>query len=831
MGIHLAKNGQRLYARTARHEILDIADGDATLISSADIEKEARSKSGQDKQLLKVLPHPSIYRNEASGDSFLYQGKTLNRFHRGGDGSIQLAPILTGFDFDEHLIINVYYNKESRQVFLGSITKGLFILSPKQFAVWDADYPLSEEAYYGQMPFGEDGILAGNNGMHFSSRAAPTSLPLISKLSDSRSILTDHKQHIWTVMGKRAFESSPDGKQLLRTYHLEKFIFCLYQTTDKRMWIGTGAGVYYLEDGSTTPVLVPETERLRQINCMWSLSPGQLLLGTNRGLYELNTRTGKCLLKSKEVSIKSIQTGKLPGLLWMTSYTQGLALYYQNRLTWFPADVKKWLHPAHCAIEDDYGYCWISTDKGLFQASVKDLLQYAAGKTKNIYYHYYNKDAGFKTNEFNGSCQPCGLQLASGRITFPSLNGMVHFFPEHIQTQLPDKGLFIDNIQLNDTLLFSPNQDSIVTTAGLKRLTLQVTTPFFGNSTNLYIEYRLNNFDAEQKWSLLAENELIKYTGLAPGDYELQIRKNNGFGPDNYSYKYFKITVPPFFYQTTAFYVLCIALLIAGIFLFIRWRMRKLNQQNNLLEQKVEERTGELQQTVSALILSEEKIRNHAGLQEQINSSISHDIISPMNFLTRMAGRLYTNRDELPTDKREIIEQMYSTSLEVFNYSYSLSKYIQTQINSNHGGNIDQIQLHDFMRAQVSKFQVLADEKNNRISMDISPTIFIKADKLLLQIIIHNLLDNANKYTGKGHISIAAEIREHLLHLTISDTGVGMPAPVREWLNNNDPEAPQHHRSGLGLLMILKLSSRMKGHIRVASQANEGTRITFTLPA
>jgi len=831
MGIQRSAVSNILYARTRQHEIIQISNGHATLVSSVALTAEAILQSKKDSWGIKSLGSRWHYRNSSSGEHFFYENKILSTVEIGPDGYSRLTPLLSGFDLDKNFIVAVYYDKFNQKIYLGSITKGFFIFSHKKFDVWEADDPISEDAYYSQMPFGKDGVLSAN-GIYFSTTAPPVVFPLIRKLSDSRNILTDHNGHIWTRTWRNLYEITPDGKKLIKKYTLNNNILCLYHAADSTLWIGIEKnGLYYLREGSDTLVPVPNTQTLANINYIMSLSAGTLLIGTDKGLFKLETASGKLTLKSIPVSIKSIQPGRQAGTFWVTSYTQGVALYKNDQLTWMPLDARKWLSPAHCVVEDAYGYCWISTDKGLFQAGAKDLLGYAAGKADNIYYHYYSKDAGFKTNEFDGSCQPCGVQLPNGRISFPSLNGIIHFSPENIRPNMPDKQLFIDNIRINDSTLSSPVDDSVTTPTGLKRFTLRVTTPFFGNSANLHIEYRLQGFDPGHKWSLLEETGNITYTSLPPGLYTLQIRKTNGFGAGNYSYKYFTINVPPYFYQTTWFLALCLLAAALCIFLFIRWRMRKLNRQNNILEQKVSERTSELQQTVSALILSEEKIRNHASLQEQINNSISHDIISPMNFLTRLAGQLFRNRDTLQPDSKETVALIYNTSLEVFNYTNNLSKYIKTQMGHDNAGDIEHIPFHDFMEEQVNKFKALARQHNNEVISTINSSLYLKADKFLLQIIVHNLLDNANKYTSNGTITIAAAIQEHQLYLVVSDTGSGMPDAIRDWCNNNNPDAPLERRTGLGLLMVLKLTSRMKGRITVSTEQRMGTTIALILPA
>src|SRR6185295_3125727 len=108
-----------------------------------------------------------------------------------------------------------------------------------------------------------------------------------------------------------------------------------------------------------------------------------------------------------------------------------------------------YLSVSHCIVEDSLGFFWISTNRGLFQVSKKDLLNYAQGNQQQVFYLYHDKEEGFYTNEFNGGCQPCAVKLANGYISLPSLNGIVWFAPAALNTILPDKNIFIDKIEID----------------------------------------------------------------------------------------------------------------------------------------------------------------------------------------------------------------------------------------------------------------------------------------------------------------------------------------------------------------------------------------------
>ena len=84
-----------------------------------------------------------------------------------------------------------------------------------------------------------------------------------------------------------------------------------------------------------------------------------------------------------------------------------------------PMDRNNYLAAAHSFLEDQNGYLWVTTNRGLFQMAIKDLHQYLENNAFSPYYHYYEQSDGLLTNEFNGGCNPSGITLNNGKFCFP----------------------------------------------------------------------------------------------------------------------------------------------------------------------------------------------------------------------------------------------------------------------------------------------------------------------------------------------------------------------------------------------------------------------------
>ncbi len=111
----------------------------------------------------------------------------------------------------------------------------------------------------------------------------------------------------------------------------------------------------------------------------------------------------------------------------------------------------------------------------------------------------------------------------------------------------------------------------------------------------------------------------------------------------------------------------------------------------------------------------------------------------------------------------------------------------------------------------------------------------VVADENRLQQIMHNLVGNAIKFTEKGYISLFAEVKGDLLSISISDTGIGIPANKIDKIFNSFEQGDgsvqrEYGGTGLGLSVTKQLVELHGGTITATSDKGKGSIFTFTLP-
>jgi signal transduction histidine kinase len=131
-------------------------------------------------------------------------------------------------------------------------------------------------------------------------------------------------------------------------------------------------------------------------------------------------------------------------------------------------------------------------------------------------------------------------------------------------------------------------------------------------------------------------------------------------------------------------------------------------------------------------------------------------------------------------------------------------------------------------------FQAAAGEKGVSLSAEVpAGPLRVPFDHDRLLQVFANLIANAIKFTPSGgHIQVRVEAPPGLVRFCVSDTGVGIPAPMLEAIFERFWQAGKNDRRGMGLGLYISKSivDAHHGRIWAESELGQGTRVYFTLP-
>jgi len=160
-----------------------------------------------------------------------------------------------------------------------------------------------------------------------------------------------------------------------------------------------------------------------------------------------------------------------------------------------------------------------------------------------------------------------------------------------------------------------------------------------------------------------------------------------------------------------------------------------------------------------------------------------------------------------------------------------LSKFDATQVEWKMGA----LRLDLLIEDLCHLFQVLAEQKNIALEMGNIEEVTLTGDKVRLQQLFTNLIDNAIKYTPKGFIRVTVEKNQEVALVKIKDSGIGIPKEEQEKIFKrfycvDKSRSRETGGVGLGLSIAEWIARAHQGRIEVDSELGQGSTFIVFLP-
>ena len=732
------------------------------------------------------------------------------------------------------LYVHAQYSKEKRILFLGTESKGLIVISENRLEVLKRNQPgISEtNAYYSQIELPGNAVLTSEAHVIGHQTLASHSLPIKKKFFFN-SYITDDSL-LWFIQPidesniyyLNCYNYNTNANIVFRKIPVdEKFALTC---SNGNTYIALDNGIAVLEKDSLRYLFQKEMEKPFGLGIidMVELSPGILAVASCQGLirYNVNEQRSDTLLNFPGNCIRALW--KYKDYLFIGTYGKGYYVYKNGKIKAMPMDKNNFLSHVHCFIPDQFGFCWMSTNRGLFKSNLNDLVNAYEKDESRVYYHYFGRSDGMETTELNGGCTPCALQMQNGTISFPSMDGLLWVNPLKSTPILPSGDIFIDEVHVDGKNI---NVDSLAEDglpANTREILVQLGYPAWSNKENLYIEYDLNN---SGMWKPVNINNdaVIRLYGLASGDYNLRIRKMTGFGANNFSYDQIQFVINTPWYLKWWFFVLFAVFAFAIGRFFVQLRIRQYKIRQLKLEKQVAEKTKELQQ-------KNEILEKNDTIKTRLISIISHDIVTPLKFLS-VAGKNLVEKKHLMSEelKDETIGEMTNTSLELQLLSTNILNWIKYQ-NENRRLAKEIFNVKELVNHVIGVLNSMAHQKQLQLSNQVEDNLELYQFAEPLRILIYNLVSNAINFSEKGSITIRSQQESGNIMISVTDQGIGMsPEQVRNIMGEqiiiSARKTDSRQGNGLGYLIIKDLVKMVGGELMIESERGVGTTVSIKL--
>jgi signal transduction histidine kinase/ligand-binding sensor domain-containing protein len=434
-------------------------------------------------------------------------------------------------------------------------------------------------------------------------------------------------------------------------------------------------------------------------------------------------------------------------------------------------------------VQDENGAMWLNGNRGITHISASEISAFLGDHEHRVQAETLNYEDGLEGIAVQLTPIPTVLKASDGRIWFTTSMGVYWIDPAHIPSN-PIPPPVIATAVVADGRTYPV--DNAVLPVRTDNLEIDFTAPSLSIPNRVQFRYKLDGVDRD--WINAGARRQAYYTYVPFGTHRFHVIAANEDGVWNHKGAIALIVIPPAFYQTNGFYLLCGVLGVAALWQLYRFRVGQLAKQTRgRLGARLEEREriarelhDTLLQSAQGLILLFQgfagRLSSTDATRGEMESALDH-------------------ADRLLNEARDRVGDLRSTGLDT-EIAHAISRV---------GA--------ELFSAGSTGFKVLT----TGTPLLLSPIV---ADDICR--IVREALTNALRHAGATHIEVEIAYETNQLRLRVRDDGKGI-----------DPEVlhagtrPRH----FGLQGMRERARHIDAILNIWSRAGAGTEIELLIPA
>ncbi len=687
-------------------------------------------------------------------------------------------------------------------------------------------------------------------------------------------------------------------------------IFSGQKTADGKIWMGSGSGVLVFD---------PEANTLKKLSKSNGLSSdlafvvkkdknGQIWVCTDSGIHLIDPKAESQMVLNKTNGLMTDYNS----MLFETSRGEivfggdlGFSIFNPEEKTITNVSGKSGINPPSLYdLNESKGRIQVGSENGIIvvekpeKNAANTLWRFSNyGKSSGLPYNDHNQATSFVSSTGQvwwGAAPILVVNHQDPRID--SIAPTVHIKGMNIMDQNPDflkPSFFQNQLEAGDTLWTSdfskvltknspPNDSSYLT---LNNIRWDSISPGFGLPIGLELPYNQNSFNftfvnqagqgrdmivyryilegEDEKWSELSSRPSSRiYYNLLPGEYTFRAATKGFNGvwskPESLSF-----TILPPWWQTWWAYLLFTTVFGGLAYAIAYVRSQYLKKENRLLEEKVSQRTlqlnksiDELKSTQSQLIQSEKM----ASLGE-LTAGIAHEIQNPLNFVNNFSELCSELVDEMRDvldkgeyeEAKELGEDLKGNLQKITHHGKRADSIVKGMLQHSRAGSRqkDQTDLNaladEYLRLAFHGLRAKDKSFGCDFKTDFDPQLpTINVVSQDLGRVLLNLINNAFyavnsknqelKGIGKNSnflplVRVSTRLDGDFIEVRVSDNGNGIPESIKAKIFQPFfTTKPTGQGTGLGLSLSYDIVKAHEGDITIESKEGEGTEFIIRLP-
>nr|WP_246462588.1 sensor histidine kinase [Pelagicoccus albus] len=630
-------------------------------------------------------------------------------------------------------------------------------------------------------------IANGDGGVYRIQNDKPVSTNTLfqDSLLAANTVSIDHEKQLWIGNEQGLFVSAFPYKVAEKIQDVPKNVHILHVSSDNKIWFATNFGRF---GHSNTPATFGHIEGGEIVffddGAGYDGKPIQSLAESYDGEMWAGTYTGFLFRVTNDRVELIHQQSSIPDLhfdsesrLWIASITDTLILEngtvhsLQNNSNYRDKGVPS-------ILDDQDGNIWLGLNRfRLEQLREKVLTGQPAPIPENFNRITRDLDLSILVNS-----HPFSQMDRDGRLWFTTSKGVLILDPKALPERAESPVVLIDSVSINgDTVATDIHAHTIP--AGPHSIRIEFSSPNLSNLSRSYIRQRL--LGAGKEWEDASYTDTLHYSGLAPGEYRLELQAGSPAGWKTPATTLAFEVLPPW-WQTIWFRVLGLTGAIAFVAIFIWiWTQRRMQAQLAKLEQDQ--------------ALERERARIARDLHDDLGGGLS----ALQLFASRLAEEPESKRSK---SLAQLAERARRLNADVHSIVWLFKP--------GEGTLQELAELIEQYAAEIFKGSTIdcrLSDPGTLPSVPLTPeaqhNLFFAAKEALT---------NSLKHANATKISVELSYKDSTLNCILKDDGIGLPAPADQ----------QRRRNGL-----INMQIRMReigGKIDFHSDPQTGTQITIT---
>ena len=252
-----------------------------------------------------------------------------------------------------------------------------------------------------------------------------------------------------------------------------------------------------------------------------------------------------------------------------------------------------------------------------------------------------------------------------------------------------------------------------------------------------------------------------------------------------------------------------------------------------MLEQRVEHRTSELQETMIALQRAKADAENANTSKTKFFAAAAHDLLQPLNAAKLFAAVLKEQRDEIPEKQRELAGRIESGLVAVEDLLSAILDISRLDIAAPEP-KLEATPVAELFEALEGQFAQGFSEQGLKLRFA-KTSLCVHSDPALLRRILQNFVSNARRYTRVGSVLVGCRRRSGNIAIQVIDTGIGIATEDQELVFEEFKRLHSGGKStdrglGLGLAIVVRIARLLAHKINMRSEVGKGSLFEVIVP-